>query len=56
MIPYDLLLAFVLALVAWALVCVARALRSLTGAVYEQSEVLTQLAEQLHDNLLTPED
>ena len=55
MIGYDLLLAFVLALVAWGLVFVARALRGLSVAVAEQTDVLTQLARHLDEAILTTE-
>ena len=53
MISYDLLLAFVLALVAWALIHVARAIRGLAAAMGEQTDVLTQLARHLDEATVT---
>ena len=49
MIGYDLILAFILALVAWGFVFVARAIRGLGAAVAEQTDVLTSLARQLDE-------
>ena len=56
MISYDLLLAFILALVAWGLVCLTRAIRMLSMAVQAQTEILADLAEQLEEATLTHEE
>ena len=49
MIGYDLILAFILALVAWALALLARAIRGLSAAVEEQTDILMSLARQLDE-------
>ena len=56
MIPFDLLLAFILALVAWGLIRLARAIRALAMAVEAQTAILTDLAEDLEDATLTREE
>ena len=56
MIGYDLILAFILALVAWGLVLTARALRALTAAVAEQTDILMSLARHLDKATVTTEE
>ena len=53
MISFDLILAFMLALVTWGMVTLARALRALAVAVGEQTDVVTQLARHLGEATLT---
>mgnify|MGYP001615497428 CR=1 FL=1 len=47
MIPFDLLLAFVLALLAWGLVCLTRAVRALGVILETQTSVLHDLTVHL---------
>ena len=47
MIPFDLVLAFTLSLVAWGLVCLTRAVRALGVILETQTSVLHELAVQL---------
>ena len=56
MISFDLILAFMLALVTWGMVTLARALRGLAAAMGEQTDVLTQLARQLDEATFTTEE
>ena len=47
MIPFDLLLAFILALLAWGLVRLTRAVRALGVILETQTSVLRDLATHL---------
>lgn len=53
-IPFDLLLAFILALVAWGLVLVARAVRALASSLADATAVLAQILPWCEAALATP--
>lgn len=56
MIPYDLVLAFLLALVAWGLVLVARAIRAHAACMADHTAVLARLLERFEATIAVDEE